>query len=77
MKRRSVEGLFQHPRVAVEKLLAVKITKNKIASGCPTNDFLNFLDILYPQILAIWEEPVLFQQPRLFSTVVVPTSLRA
>jgi hypothetical protein len=25
-----------------------EIRKNKIALGCPTNNFLNFLDILYP-----------------------------
>jgi hypothetical protein len=33
------------PGVAVEKQLRPKIRKNKIALGCPTNDFLNFLDI--------------------------------
>jgi hypothetical protein len=26
-----------------------EILKNKIASGCPTNDSLSFLDILYPK----------------------------
>ena len=35
--------------------------KNKIALGCPTNDFSNFLDILYPTNLAVWEETGLFQ----------------
>jgi len=36
--------------VTVEKLLRQKFEKNKIALGCPTNDFSNFLDILYPPI---------------------------
>jgi len=35
--------------VAVEKIPFREIRKNKIASGCPTNDSLSFLDILYPQ----------------------------
>jgi len=34
--------------VAVEKLLRPKFAKNKTALGRPTNDLLNFLDILYP-----------------------------
>jgi hypothetical protein len=34
--------------VGVEKLPSPEIRKNKIALGCPTNDVLDFLDILYP-----------------------------
>ena len=41
-----------------------EIRENKIAPGCPTNDFLSFQDIFYPQILTVWEETGLFQHPR-------------
>jgi hypothetical protein len=33
--------------VAVEKLIRAKLSKNKIALRCRTNDFLNFLGISY------------------------------
>jgi len=49
--------------VGVEKLPRTKLAKIKIAQGCPTNDFLSFLGIMYPQILAVWEETGLFQPP--------------
>ena len=33
----------------VEKSPSPEIGKNKLALGCPTNDFLNFQDIFYPE----------------------------
>lgn len=41
------EGQAYHSVVVVLYLNA-EIRENQIASGCPRNDFLGFLDILYP-----------------------------
>jgi hypothetical protein len=46
---RRPEGQLAKSGVAVEKLHRPKFAKNKIALGCLTNDFRNFLDNLYPR----------------------------
>jgi hypothetical protein len=66
----SSNRVFQHARdVAVEKLLPHEIRQNEIASGYPTNDDLNFLDIFYPgnsdRLGGNWT----FSTPTLFTTV--------
>jgi hypothetical protein len=43
--------------VAIEKLLLKKFAKNKIASGCPTNDFLDFpRHFLSPKFRLFWRK---------------------
>jgi hypothetical protein len=44
--------------------------------GCHLSDFLNFLGILYPPILAVWEETGVFQQPRLISSVEIKSEAK-
>ena len=57
--------------MGVEKLPSPEIRKNKIALGCPTNDVLDFLDILYPPNFARWEETGVFQQPQAIALIEV------
>jgi hypothetical protein len=56
--------------VAVEKLLPAKFAKIKSRQDAPQSIFSVRLDISIPQILAVWDEDRVFQQPRLFATVV-------
>ncbi len=52
---------------AVEKLFPAKFAKIKIASGCPTNDFLSFpRHFLSPQILAVLRKRDFFNTHRPF-----------
>jgi len=54
--------------VAVEKLLRPKFAKIKLRYDALQPIFFDFQDILYPQILAVWEETGVFQHPRLFTS---------
>jgi hypothetical protein len=50
--------------VAVEKLVAPKFAKTKSRQDALQTTFSVFLDIFYPQNLAVWDEKGVFQQPQ-------------
>jgi hypothetical protein len=53
--------------VAVEKLVAPKFAKIKSPQDELQTTFSVFLDIFYPQNLAVWDEKGVFQQPQAIS----------
>ena len=62
--------------MAVEKLLVAKIAKIKSRQDAIWAIFSDFLDIFYPQFLAVWDEKGVFQQPRLIATITWSLSVR-
>ena len=55
--------MLQNP-VAVEKLLRPKFAKIKLRYDALQTTFLIFETFCIPQILAVWEETGVFQQPQ-------------
>jgi hypothetical protein len=53
--------------VAVEKLNHQKMAEKNFALGCPTNEFLSFLEIFYHVNFRCFDENGLFQQPQAIS----------
>ena len=54
--------------VAVEKLLRPKFAKIKLRYDALQTTFLIFETFCIPQVLAVWEETGVFQQPGLIAT---------
>jgi len=61
--------------VAVEKLLRPKFPKIKLRYDALQTTFLIFKTFCIPQILAVWEETGVFQQPQAI-TLKMPATFR-
>jgi hypothetical protein len=60
--------------VAVEKLASEKSEKMRTRQEALQAIFFDHLDIFYPTILSCFRKKGVFQQPPLFSTVILPTA---
>jgi hypothetical protein len=58
--------------VAVEKLATEKSAKIKTRQEALQTIFFDHLDIFYPRISTCFRKKGVFQQPPLFSTVILP-----
>ena len=67
-------GLLVITPVAVEKLASEKFAKLKTRLEAPQTIFSSRLGIFYLPISADFKQKGLFQQPRLFSTVILSSS---